>query len=87
MYSYGCFLQGPSRLELSKPLIAAVSGFAVAGGLELALLADLRVVEESAIMGVFCRRFGTSDTSCYCCLYCYHSYYYVMLHCFYSWCC
>lgn len=49
---------GPSRLQLSKPLIAAVSGFAVAGGLELALLADLRVVEESAIMGVFCRRFG-----------------------------
>lgn len=49
---------GPSRLVLSKPLIAAVSGFAVAGGLELALLADLRVVEESAIMGVFCRRFG-----------------------------
>ncbi|XP_059182522.1 enoyl-CoA hydratase EchA19 [Centropristis striata] len=49
---------GPSRLELSKPLIAAVSGFAVAGGLELALLADLRVVEESAVMGVFCRRFG-----------------------------
>lgn len=47
-------------MELSKPLIAAVSGFAVAGGLELALLADLRVVEESAIMGVFCRRFGTS---------------------------
>lgn len=56
-------LQGPSRLELSKPLIAAVSGFAVAGGLELALLADLRVVEESAIMGVFCRRFGTSPAS------------------------
>lgn len=54
-------LQGPSRLQLSKPLIAAVSGFAVAGGLELALLADLRVVEESAIMGVFCRRFGTSQ--------------------------
>ncbi|KAL7835624.1 hypothetical protein SRHO_G00279710 [Serrasalmus rhombeus] len=49
---------GPSRLRLSKPLIAAVSGYAVAGGLELALLADLRVVEESAIMGVFCRRFG-----------------------------
>ncbi|TRY79008.1 hypothetical protein DNTS_022215 [Danionella cerebrum] len=49
---------GPSRMRLSKPLIAAVSGFAVAGGLELALLADMRVVEESAIMGVFCRRFG-----------------------------
>ncbi|XP_023828092.1 enoyl-CoA hydratase EchA19 isoform X2 [Salvelinus sp. IW2-2015] len=49
---------GPSRLVLSKPLIAAVSGYAVAGGLELALLADLRVVEESAVMGVFCRRFG-----------------------------
>ncbi|XP_056594744.1 enoyl-CoA hydratase EchA19 isoform X1 [Triplophysa dalaica] len=49
---------GPSRLKLSKPLIAAVSGYAVAGGLELALLADLRVVEESSVMGVFCRRFG-----------------------------
>ncbi|XP_007260110.3 probable enoyl-CoA hydratase isoform X5 [Astyanax mexicanus] len=49
---------GPSRMRLSKPLIAAVSGFAVAGGFELALLADIRVVEESAIMGVFCRRFG-----------------------------
>ena len=43
---------------LSKPVIAAVSGYAVAGGLELACLCDLRVVEESAIMGVFCRRFG-----------------------------
>ncbi|KAL4616851.1 hypothetical protein GN956_G22062 [Arapaima gigas] len=49
---------GPSRLQLSKPVIAAISGYAVAGGLELALLADLRVVEQSAIMGVFCRRFG-----------------------------
>ncbi|XP_062841738.1 enoyl-CoA hydratase EchA19 [Trichomycterus rosablanca] len=49
---------GPSRLRLSKPLIAAVSGYAVAGGLELALLADLRVMEDTAIMGVFCRRFG-----------------------------
>ncbi|XP_073687197.1 enoyl-CoA hydratase EchA19 isoform X2 [Garra rufa] len=49
---------GPSRMRLSKPLIAAVSGYAVAGGLELALLADMRVVEESSIMGVFCRRFG-----------------------------
>lgn len=62
IFYFNCahLLQGPSRLELSKPLIAAVSGFAVAGGLELALLADLRVVEESAVMGVFCRRFGTS---------------------------
>lgn len=41
-----------------KPLIAAVSGFAVAGGFELALLCDMRVMEETAIMGVFCRRFG-----------------------------
>ncbi|XP_022535808.2 probable enoyl-CoA hydratase isoform X1 [Astyanax mexicanus] len=49
---------GPSRMTLSKPLIAAVSGYAVAGGLELALLADIRVVEESAIFGIFCRRFG-----------------------------
>lgn len=43
---------------LSKPVIAAISGFAVAGGLELALWCDLRVVEENAIMGVFCRRWG-----------------------------
>lgn len=43
---------------MSKPLIAAVSGHAVAGGLELALLADMRVAEETAIFGVFCRRFG-----------------------------
>uniref|UniRef100_A0A673JPB4 Zgc:101569 n=1 Tax=Sinocyclocheilus rhinocerous TaxID=307959 RepID=A0A673JPB4_9TELE len=49
---------GPSRMRLSKPLIAEVSVYAVAGGLELAMLADLRVVEESSIMGVFCRRFG-----------------------------
>lgn len=49
---------GPTRLALTKPLIAAVSGYAVAGGLELALLADLRVVEESATFGVFCRRWG-----------------------------
>ncbi|UXA18898.1 crotonase/enoyl-CoA hydratase family protein [Mycobacterium sp. SMC-4] len=49
---------GPSRMVLSKPVIAAVSGYAVAGGLELALWCDLRVVEQDAIMGVFCRRWG-----------------------------
>jgi enoyl-CoA hydratase len=49
---------GPTRMFLSKPLIAAIEGHAVAGGLELALLADLRVVDESAIFGVFCRRVG-----------------------------
>jgi enoyl-CoA hydratase len=49
---------GPSRMLLSKPVIAAISGYAVAGGLELALWCDMRVVEKSAIFGVFCRRFG-----------------------------
>ncbi|WP_082947585.1 crotonase/enoyl-CoA hydratase family protein [Mycobacterium sp. E2479] len=49
---------GPSRMTLSKPVIAAVSGYAVAGGLELAVWCDLRVVEEGAIFGVFCRRWG-----------------------------
>jgi len=49
---------GPSRMLLSKPVIAAISGYAVAGGLELALWCDMRVVEHSAVMGVFCRRWG-----------------------------
>ena len=49
---------GPSRMLLSKPVIAAVSGYAVAGGMELALWCDLRVMEETAIMGIFCRRWG-----------------------------
>jgi len=49
---------GPSRLELTKPVIAAVEGYAVAGGIELALWCDLRVAAASATFGVFCRRFG-----------------------------
>ncbi|GGP83391.1 crotonase/enoyl-CoA hydratase family protein [Saccharothrix coeruleofusca] len=49
---------GPTRLRLSKPVVAAVSGHAVAGGLELALWCDLRVVDEDAVFGVFCRRWG-----------------------------
>jgi enoyl-CoA hydratase len=49
---------GPSRLLLSKPVIAAISGAAVAGGMELALWCDMRVMEEDAYFGVYCRRFG-----------------------------
>lgn len=49
---------GPSRLDIKKPVISAVAGYAVAGGLELSLLGDMRIAEEDAVFGVFCRRWG-----------------------------
>jgi enoyl-CoA hydratase len=55
---HGSGPMGPTRLTLSKPVIAAVEGYAVAGGIELALWCDLRVAAQDAVFGVFCRRFG-----------------------------
>ena len=57
-YVHSLAAMGPSRLNLSKPVIAAIAGPAVAGGMELALWADIRVMEDTAFMGVYCRRWG-----------------------------
>src|SRR5262245_53965386 len=56
--TYGDGPMGPTRMLLSKPVLGAISGYAVAGGFELALWCDLRIVEEDAVMGVFNRRWG-----------------------------
>jgi enoyl-CoA hydratase/carnithine racemase len=65
---------------IKKPMVAAISGYAVAGGMELALMCDLRVMEETAVMGVFCRRFGEIT---FCCLYVIN-YFSLMLGCHHS---